>query len=249
MRFSMAYRKFQFAGVSIGLPATHDLSGGCGTVRMDFSVLVSEMIGDDTTGSPFSVGTISVCRINFGVLDLSRSSFLDAIDETAGTYEWASLTTDEYSEAWGNAFGDKYALDGISDFLGIESAYIDAQFRSKRLIGFALRDIAAITGFGPHSAMMLLAQPWSHLSMSADLDDPRYLGDLESLTESYERVGFKRLCASGVSNAMALSGDYKNKAWEKLWRVHPKTFRLKKFDPAGLILSLKESQERNRPGS
>jgi len=242
----MAYRKFQFAGVRMDSPARHDLSDGCGTVRMDFSVLVSEMVGDDTTGSPFSVGTVSVCRINFGVLDLSRNGFLDAIDETAGTHEWASLTTDEYSEAWGNAYGDKYALDGIFDFLGIESAYIDAQFRSKRLIGFALRDMAAITGFGPHSAMILLAQPWSHLSIDADFDDPRYLGDLESLTASYERVGFKRLCASGMSNALTLSGDYKNKAWEKLWRVHPKTFRVKNFDPAGLILSLTESQARNR---
>ena len=243
----MAYKKFQFAGVTIVSPTTHELNDEYGSLHMDFRVLVVEVINDDPVGEPFAVGTVSVCRINLSMLVLTGSSFLNAIDETAGIYEWGSLTTDGYSEVWDNAYDDTGVLEQISDFLGIESAFIDAQFRSKRLIGLALRGIAAITGFGGQSAMILLAQPWTHLAGDGDLANASYLADLESLTASYERIGFKRLCGTGVTNALTLVGMYKNKKWERLWGLYPKPFRVKNFDRNALIVSMAESRKKNDP--
>jgi len=243
----VAYRKFQFAGIVMDTPATHDLNDLCGGICMEFSILVTEMAGSpiaEPVGEPFTVGTVSVCRVNLPILDLTRGSFFNAIDETACTYEWATHITDNYTEEWDLAHRDKYVLEQLSDFIGIESVYIDEQFRSKGLLGLALRGIAAVAGFGMYSAMVLVAQPWAHLDRDGDLDDPKYVADLKALTKCYERIGFNLLCKSGVSNVLTLVGMYKNKKWEKLWPLYSEEFRVKNFDRDAIIFTMAESRGR-----
>ena len=122
-------------------------------------------------------------------------------------------------------------LDSIDDFIGIESIYIDPQFRSKGIVGQALKSMASVTGFGAGSMMVLMANPWNHLDREpGNPEDPEYQNDMAKLMSCYLKMGFREVSWVDRTVFMALSADYKNKAWERLWTENTaKTVKLRAF--------------------
>lgn len=237
----MSTKKYVYAGVQMTNPSSHHTYDDHGGVETTFSILVDEVTGKykDPIGNPFSVGTINIYRINDTVLEQLGSCRERAIDETARAYEWGRFIIqpdDDSPTCWEKAYDDNLVLPLISDFICIDSAYIDVQFRSKRLFIHALVSISALIGFGSNSAMILLAQPWSHLGLTSNIKDPRYSKDLGSLVKYYESIGFSRLAQLDGSVAMSLSGMYNNKAWDKAWTRKLKTFSIKDLDKKNLVV-------------
>ena len=233
----MASRRFEYEGISMRRMSVTDCTVEYGGVPMIFDILVRE-IGSDGLSldeeNVFSVGTIEVTRISDYVLSLAQRSRETVLDLTSGTYLWGRYTEEDCEAFWDMQFPESGGgmLDSIRDFIGIESVYIDPQFRGKGLMGQALKSMASVIGFGPGSMLLLMANPWMHSNQkNNDVDNPEYQRDMSTLVSSYQKVGFRELCWDGQAVFMALSADYKNKAWERLWTKNTaKPVKLKAFN-------------------
>lgn len=223
-RKTTASRYFVYAGVSMR-PVSAYTTGAesSGGIPMTFDILVQEVdeMHDPLTEETFSVGRIEITRISDLVLRQFKVSRERAIDETAATYQWGTYALEDAETCWDEAFPEHApgVQSFIHDYIGVEEIFIDPQFRGKGLMGQALKSVAAIIGFGIGSAMVLLAYPWGHLDRDVgNDDDPEYQRDLDKLVLAYWKIGFREMAPVKNVVPMALLADYKNKAWDRLWR-------------------------------
>lgn len=214
----MDAQKFQFCGVMVAPEIVGRVHSDGGAVAIAFNVLVNRLDEEgDPLGEPFSVGRVKVRRYSDYALSQAGYDRIESMDMDAETYEWGVFTHESYGAMWDKAFKQSFTLEMIHDFVAIESAFIDPQFRSNGLFGHALVAICSVIGVSSDTAIMLLANPWAHLEEEGSLKDPAYKNDMKKLVNAYKKIGFKTLCRYDEIVVMALLTCFRNKRWDALW--------------------------------